>query len=208
MVGNSAIGGGVVTLLSTAWYAGLPPGPPPPTVQAPATPEDALFETWPSEEGSFLEDRGPPECNFWNASVSYTSPLCNHFAIGRLASSAAPLAIERASRCAAHFETDCVLSSEIGLSFPSFFVYDPSTVSLRMLVAPRLIPTEGPQVSVKVNGQTGASSWYAQFNTTVEIEYIPGGSRAPETEVLSGVDAFCAQLLRAAYADECWAALD
>ena len=35
-----------------------------------------------------------------------------------------------------------------------------------------------------------------------------GGSRAPVVEVLSGSDAFCVQLLRAAFVRECWDNLD
>jgi hypothetical protein len=53
-----------------------------------------------------------------------------------------------------------------------------------------------------------SSGFLLKFNRTVRTEYLPGGSRAPVMETLTGKDAYCVQLLRAAYATACWEMLD
>ena len=133
-----------------------------------------------------------------------------------MASNIASRATRRAVLCAARADTDCVLSPEIGVSVPAAFVYDPSGASMRMIIAPRLLhahqahtdtPPETKAVRVqdpdqKTNGHVMA------FNQSVTIEYLPGGSRVPVSETLSGSDAYCVQLLRGAFSSECWDQLD
>ena len=208
-VGSGLAGGGGLALLSTALLNSAPPPPPP--VLRPATKDDLLFDTWPSEDEATWsgEEEPTPECDWFNGSVIYTSPVCSHFALSRLASSATSLAIERATRCATAFDVDCVLSAEVGLSVPALFVYDHETVSMRMLLAPSILAVGGDQVRVRVNAQDASSAaFYQRFNTTLDVAYMPGGRRAPVTETLNGSDAFCVQLLRSAYDRSCWEQLD
>ena len=158
-------------------------------------------------EGQYIE----PNCSWWNGSVTYTSDLCSHFSLSRMASNSAGRAIERAVRCAAHYETECVISPEIGVSIPAAFVYDPEGSGMRMLIAPRVLPqATTPDVrTVRVQDpEEQTSGRLVEFNHSVRIEYLPGGSRAPVSETLNGSDAYCVQLLRAAFVDECWQQLD
>lgn len=117
------------------------------------------------------------------------------------------------------------------MSVPAAFVYDPSGVGMRMIIAPRVLPyvkppepgstpasgsvAEGQAPSIpepkavrvqdpeqKTNGRV------VEFNNSLTVEYLPGGSRVPVSETLVGSDAYCVQLLRAAFSEECWAQLD
>ena len=190
----------------------------------PATKDGAVFAPWAMDEdsvwseGLYIE----PNCTWWNGTVSYTSDLCSHFSLSRMASNSAGRAVERAVKCAAHYETECVISPEIGVSIPAAFIYDPEGSGMRMLIAPRIIPPP------KVEGDTMGDGWanmdvrtvriqdpeeqtsgrLAEFNYTIKVEYLPGGSRSPVSEVLNGSDAYCVQLLRSAFVEECWQQLD
>lgn len=203
---------------------GGPPPPPPPEVRA--TLDGAVFDEWPSEAvDSWLEGAAhvEPECNWWNGSVTFTSDLCSHFSLSRMASNSAGRAIERAVRCAAWYETECVLSPEVGVSIPAAFVYDPEGVGMRMIIAPRVLPplahahlpdgaspVDGPDVrTVRVQDVTERTNGrVVEFNYTTRVEFLPGGSRAPVSETLTGSDSYCVQLLRAAFSEDCWRKLD
>lgn len=206
-IGGGIAGGGGIALLSTALLSSVPPPPPPVLMQA--TKDDMLFTPWKSEdEGTWSGDEAPnPECAFYNGSVVYTSQICSHFAISRLASSATSLALERATKCATVFELDCVLSAEIGLSVPAAFLYSHELVGMQMLLAPSII-SGGSEVKVRINQQSDARHFYRRFNETITVAYMPSGRRAPVTETFTGSAAWCVQLLRAAYSSECWAQLD
>jgi hypothetical protein len=179
-----------------------------------ATVDGVLLESWPSEEADGFDGRADnlaPECEFFNGSIVYESTVCSHFAISRLPGGVVAKAIERAGRCAQHFETECILSAEVGLSVPAAFVYDHAQVGMRMLLAPSIHNDEsGEQVYLRVNAQdSDTRPFFRKFNETLQVSYLPAGrSRAPVTEVLSGPDAWCVQLLRQAYSPECWNALD
>lgn len=223
MVGPLGVGGagsGIVALLATSsWYGGSPV--PPPVV--PATLDGAVFVPWATEDDAYGSEE-VPQCSWWNGSVVYTSDLCSHFSLSRMASNSAGRAIERAVKCAALFETECVISPEIGVSIPAAFVYDPEGSGMRMIIAPRLLPlirpgrptnpgmpeeTEFDVRHVRIQDPTERTAGrVAALNYSVSIEYLPGGSRAPVSEGLSGSDAYCVQLLRAAFAPECWEQLD
>lgn len=224
MVGPVGVGGagsGLVALLATSsWYGSTPP--PPPAV--PATLDGAVFAPWATEDDTYGAEE-VPQCGWWNGSIVYTSDLCSHFSLSRMASNSAGRAVERAVKCAARFETECVISPEIGVSIPAAFVYDPKSSGMRMIIAPRLLPPiraaqpTGPGIPenidvidvrhVRIQDPTEKTAGrVAALNYSVRIEYLPGGSRAPVSEVLSGSDAYCVQLLRAAFAPECWEQLD
>lgn len=196
-------------IAASSWYSGTSPE----RVVVPATKDGAVFAHWAMDDetlwtdGQYIE----PNCTWWNGSVSYTSDLCSHFSLSRMASNSASRAVERAVKCAAHYETECVLSTEIGVSIPAAFVYDPEGSGMRMLIAPRILHRAGsPDVrTIRVQDPEGQTSGrLVEFNHTIDIEYLPGGSRAPVSETINGSDAYCVQLLRAAFVEECWAQLD
>lgn len=210
MVGPLGVGGagsGLVALLATSSWYGSTPTPP---TAVPATLDGAVFAPWPTEDDAYAAEE-VPQCAWWNGSVVYTSDLCSHFSLSRMASNSAGRAVERAVKCAARFETECVISPEIGVSIPAAFVYDPEGSGMRMIIAPRLL-RPGPSDDVRyvrIQDPTEQTAGrVTALNHSVRIEYLPGGSRAPVSEVLSGSDAYCVQLLRAAFAPECWEQLD
>ena len=204
--------GGLMTFLAASSWLGS--SPPPPQAVVPATDDGAIFQKWALDDQSvWTDDTGQqlePNCSWWNGSVVYTSDLCSHFSLSRMATNIAGRAIERAVRCAAWYETECVISPEIGVSIPAAFVYDPSGEGgMRMLIAPRIVENGNDTRTIRVqdpdektNGRT------LKLNHTIRVEYLPGGSRTPVSEVLNGSDAFCVQLLRSAFVDECWQHLD
>lgn len=218
--------GALATMIAAGGFFGGagPPAAPPRKVRA--TLDGAVFDEWPSENGDSWSEGAAhvePECNWWNGSVTFTSELCSHFSLSRMASNSAGRAIERAVRCAAWHETECVLSPEVGVSIPAAFVYDPGGVGMRMIIAPRLLPAvaledlppgatpvDSPDVrTVRVHDVTeGTNGRVLELNYTTRIEFLPGGSRAPVSETLSGSDSYCVQLLRAAFSEECWRNLD
>ena len=76
-----------------------------------------------TRDGSFLSDWDwddkVPSCSFFNGSYEYTGGLCSHFALARMSSATQIESTDRALACAAHFQTDCILSPEVGLSIPA-----------------------------------------------------------------------------------------
>jgi hypothetical protein len=222
-IGMGVGGGSVVTLLAASGWLGSSPPPRQPVV--PATKDGAVFQHWAMDDNSLWSEGSviEPNCSWWNGSVVYTSDLCSHFSLSRMATNSAVRAIDRANRCAAFYETECVISPEIGVSIPAAFVYDKTEgTTMRMLIAPRIIP------SANAGGDTVGDGWenmdvrairvqdpeektngrVAEFNHTIKVEYLPGGSRAPVSETLTGSDAYCVQLLRAAFVEDCWKQLD
>jgi len=166
------------------------------------------------DESIFSESTvSEPECSFWNHSVVYSSSLCSHFSLSRIANGMTNRAVDRAVKCAAKYKTDCIISPEIGLSIPAAFVFDPEHSGLRMVVAPRLIETNSEINSeiktIRIVDQSGQSSGATRrFNTTISVEFLPGNSRTPVIEQFKSVDAFCIQMLREAFSPDCWQALD
>ena len=206
----AAPAGALFTVAATSSWLGVAPPPTPPPVVS-ATSGGAIFDHWAMDDESIFSENVPmePNCTFWNNSVVYTSELCSHFSLSRIATGMTNRAVDRAVKCAAWYETDCVISPEIGVSIPAAFVYDPEHSGLRMVVAPRLIPFDSEVRTVRVADQSGTTNGFIrQFNLSVKAEYLPGGSRTPVTEVFNGSDAYCIQTLRAAFDDECWRALD
>lgn len=212
MVGvATGTGGGIVTLLAATGWLGASPPPAHPVV--PATRDGAVFQRWDiDDESLWTEEVGKyvePNCSWWNGTVVYTSDLCSHFSLSRMASSSAGRAIQRAVRCAAWYETDCLISPEIGVSIPAAFVYDPEGDGMRMLIAPRILDPGNDTRAVRVQDpEEKTNGRVVELNHTIRIEYLPGGSRTPVSETLNGSDAYCVQLLRAAFVDQCWQQLD
>lgn len=174
--------------------------------------DDSLMAHWPSEDYGAPYD-AEPECRFWNMSVQYRADLCNHFTIGRSASTPAK-ARERALACAGMHGTECVLSPEIGLAIPAAFLYvstGEAIGTMRMVLGPRLLPVETAQQHVRVappsgDGVTDTRTFL--FNTTIRVEFFDGATRSMATTQLEGEAAFCVQLLRVAFEARCWQQLD
>lgn len=206
---TGALGSFFTLIAASSWYSTRPAE----QAVVPATKDGAVFAHWTSDDETLWSDGAyiEPNCSWWNGTVSYTSDLCSHFSLSRMASNNAGRAIERAVKCAAHYETECVIAPEIGVSIPAAFVYDPEGTGMRMIIAPRILPpADLPDVrTIRVQDPDEQTSGrLVEFNHSIHIEYLPGGSRAPVSETLNGSDAYCVQLLRAAFVDECWAQLD
>jgi hypothetical protein len=176
----------------------------------PVNDDDSLLAHWPSEDYS---SDAPPECNYFNFSVVYTSELCSHFVVAR--SSSTPYqAFDRATKCAAFHKSECVLSPEIGLATPAAFLVPP-TGNIKMVLAPRILPTPTSTVvtekHVRVHQPSTALlgvTRTVRFNSTILVEYIDGQTRVVRKDTLYGSDAYCVQLLRIAFVQDCWKALD
>lgn len=177
---------------------------PPPVVKVTA---DGSFLT---EWHDYDNNEGPP-CLFYNASFQYTGALCSHFALARMSQATQNEALNRALACAAFYETDCILSPEIGLSVPAAFVYDEAN-GLKMLIAPKLVDLTSEYVStskhVVFQDPTEKRRAELEMRDVVNVEYLRGGARRMTTEVVNGTAAYCVQLLRVAFDTSCWSEVD
>ena len=171
--------------------------------------DDSLISYWPSEDFGAAID-APPECLWWMMNETYDHGLCSHFTIGRLSGTPAR-ALARAQVCAALEGAECVLSPEVGLGVPAAFLNDHSSGYMEMVLAPRFLPLEGdrsPAVQhVRVtppggDGLIGTRTFV--FNRTVNVEFFDGVTKSMHVRELEGAQAYCVQLLRASFADECW----
>ena len=181
----------------------------PPVERIAATASGSVFEPWKMDAFSVFDSERElvePDCHFWNTSHRYESDLCSHFSLSRIVSTSAEQARDRALRCAARHEVDCLLSPEIGLSIPAAFVYD-ETEGLRIIVAPRMLPYPNETRTIQWQNPESKGATF-RFNASIHVEYLNEKSRAPQMEVLSGVSAYCVQALRAAFVPECWLNLD
>ena len=171
--------------------------------------QSSFMSAWPSE--AIGSSSGlPPECAFWNQSVIFSDEMCSLFVVNR-AAAAYPSASARAMRCTAAFGTECVLSPEIGLAMPAAFLYNHATSSMRMLIAPKLLPHESTQQHVRVSPPDSDGITQTRthvLNETVRVEYLDGQSKGLGSDLLTQEEAYCVQLLRLAFEPTCWKALD
>ncbi len=172
-----------------------------PIVAIPISSDGAMFAPWPSED--------VPDCEWWNGTHYYDPSLCSHMSVTRMPAAFVQQALERATRCAAHADTDCVLSGEIGLNLPAAFVYDEGQ-GMRMIVAPKLLEVEEAELkTVRLQDPQGAHpNQLFTFQHVVRAEYLKPATRTMETLELRGNDAYCMQALRRSVVPTCWAALD
>ena len=193
-------------VLGGGWFLSSPP----PIVYV--NPQNELLAPWASEavESSLL-----PECAAYNQSVVFDGSLCSHLTINRIGSVAAH-AMRRAHRCAGQWGAACVLSPEVGFSVPAAFLYDYHHARMRMIVAPKLVALDSEQqarvsqVYVRVappDGDGILGTRTVTFNDSVVVEYLNDDKKLVR-EQLTADDAFCVQLLRSAFDDACWHALD
>jgi hypothetical protein len=205
-------GGGVVltTLLGSSMLAPTPPIP----MSEPMRIDDALLSTWTSEDlTTNSDDPLDGECAFFNFSRTYASSYCDPFSISRMQSSTIRAAADRALKCAAKHEAECVLSAEVGFAVPAAFVSDHGSESgMLAIVAPRVLAgadgtAEENYVRVSPPGGSGFGSHTLKFNNTLTAEFMTMNKRV-ETRTFTGPEAFCVQLLRVAFDASCWVELD
>ena len=200
--GGLGVTGVATTLLfgGSLWGSDTPTPSPYNAVEI--SPHGSMFTVWDEESDAV-------DCKFWNGTFYYSPSTCDPFAVSRISPSMASSAIARAVKCGAQFDTHCVLSGEIGFSAPAAFVYDLSE-GFRMILAPRLSPVEGSvEKMVRLQDPSAVSAnAIMRFNSSVEVEYLSGGSRVVHSETLEGEDAFCVQTLRASILPACWIDLD
>lgn len=187
----------------------------PEPIQRSVNDNDELLSVWPSEADPYSTKDVPPECTWFNGSVLYRSQLCSHFVLSR--SSSSPYqSFERARRCAAAFDTSCVLSAEIGLAIPAaFFAAPEDREGMRMVIGPRLLPHPEPSnvsrklIRVKTPGASfGTAARTLELDDQVKVEYLDGAKRSSVQRVVHGEEAYCIQLLRTAFTEDCWKGLD
>ena len=222
----SASIGSLVTFVATLFYHQQSDAP---TERFPyeiVTP-GGVFSEWESEhvdistldleEARKIQD---DECQAFDGRIQYSNGVCSHFALGRLlTTSLHELAVRRALSCSKRWkESDCILSGEVGLSIPAAFVYSADS-GMRMITAPRVLHEEAVHETDKDNEtyvrvthratvNRSAGSYVVRMNRSVMVEYTPGASKRAQREWMHASDAFCVQLLRTAFTNDCWNNLD
>ena len=180
------------------------------------TPGGGTFSVWQkNEDGDEINS-----CQFWNASHFYSPRICDTFGISRISMSTGQRAIDRAIKCAAEYDTQCILSGEIGFSAPAAFLYDVEQ-GFRIILAPRFVTNEvspasasssHPQPNQKLvriqDPSENTGNTLMKLNSSVDIEYVNPGSRSVIVETLTGNDAYCVQMMRASVSPACWMELD
>lgn len=192
------------------WGPSSSPSPPSPYTAVEISANGQIFAEWP--DGAETDEL---HCTFWNGSFYYAPSACDTFSVSRISTTTAQTAIDRAVRCAALHDTDCVLSGEIGFSVPAAFIYD-ATAGFRILLAPRLLAlsdtdeaAKNAETQVRIQDPTGSNpNFLHRLNKSILVEYLAGGSREVRTERLEGPDAYCVQMLRASILPACWGSLD
>ena len=182
--------------------------PPEPVVRT-VTGDGEVFVEWEIDRRKMWEDDVEPEaeCNWQNGSTVYRSEFCSYFSLTRLSGSAAARATDRAVRCAAKFQTECVLAPEIGVALPAAFMPHSDGIGLRMVVAPRIVASNDER-HIKISDPGMMLPRLVKMNHSVEVEFLEGGSRVPKLESMNGLDAYCVQLLRRSFTSDCWESLD
>ena len=203
-----------VVVVACAWW-GTSKQVDAPVVARAVAPPGTMFAPWASEgaddDGTWegREHLLAPDCDWWNGTYYYDFELCNHMSVTRMPAAVAQKAVERATRCAAHGTTDCVLSGEIGLNLPAAFVYDDES-GMRMVLAPKMLQVPTAELrTVRLQDPEGEHpNQLFEFNTSVRVEYLRAASRTMQTLELHGKDAYCMQALRRAVVPTCWESLD
>lgn len=172
------------------------------------SPQGHAFSEWKTDQ----DGEEISECQFWNFSHYYAPTSCSPFAVSRISPSTAQKAVQRAIKCAAEHETECLLSGELGFNAPAAFLYD-AEQGFRVVLAPKLLPDDAESSSttklVRASDPTGQSlSAIFRFNSSVLVEFVTPGSRSVVTQRMTGNDAYCIQALRWSVSPSCWEELD
>ena len=81
---------------------------------------------------------------------------------------------------------------------------------MRFVAAPRIVrASDARDVHVAAPVDTDAAGRTTlSFYNNITIEYLGADAKAPRTETFTGAAAYCVQLLRHAFDEACWTALD
>lgn len=178
-----------------------------PIVQPPITESSPPLSDLVSEDGK--------ACVFWTAEKQVdTETECSYSALRFMTTTSVNLYADLATRCAAPHAETCILSSEVGFEIPSVFLWNQTTLTMRPIVAPRLLKKEkhtqkrvvvmppSLEVDVAASIAKAESSTYT-FATTVDVEHINPNTMRPMSDRLTDYDAFCVQLLFRSLSEEC-----
>ena len=149
-------------------------------------------------------------CEFYDMTVKFGDDLCSHFTISRSATVHAK-AKQRALTCSGEYASPCVLSTEVGFAIPALFWFGTDGSGDLSVVAPRMLPMASEQDHVRLSAPDGSGVFNTKtvvFNQSVDVEYWNGDRQTLEHAVFTGEKAYCVQLLRMAFSQECWAKLD
>ena len=198
----------LVCVVSAGWWSATYEAEAP-VAALPVATDGTMFSPWASEEGAGGDLATNPECAWWNGTYYYDLDMCSHMSVTRMPAHYAQQAVERATRCAVHGTTDCVLGGEIGLNMPAAFVYDEAQ-GMRMILAPKMLAVpESESKTVRLQDPNADHpNQLFEFHNLVRVEYLKAASRTMETLELSGNDAYCVQALRRSVAPTCWESLD
>ena len=155
--------------------------------------DGGFLNTWDTEN----------ECNFFNATYKYENGICSHFSTGKLNIATISESIDRAMRCAALYETDCIISPEVGLNVPAAYVYD-AELGFKMLLSPKRINEKNETVKIAVHTPLYTTNPVFMFEHNITVEYTDPKHRRVVTESFVGPQSFCIQLLFEAFDDACW----
>lgn len=179
---------------------------------------NGVLTEWDSESlGIDVKEPFENECQFFNFTTAYTSDFCEPFAITRVQTSVTRMAIARSAKCAAKFDLECVLSSEVGFAVPTAFVADHRSESgMRELIAPKVVDQwtgvskekHSEELFVRINVPSDAfNTRTVRMNDTLMVEYMTK-DRHMAQERLTAPQSLCVNLLRVAFSTACWATLD
>ena len=205
---------GLAVSVLAGWWSRLTRQRNCPWRRSPLRPTARLFAPWASEDAGGAwdgrEGQLAPDCEWWNGTYYYDPSLCSHMSVTRMPATHAQQAVERATRCAAHGDTDCVLSGEIGLNLPAAFVYDeePGHAHGRGAQAARDCRTRSARRCGCRTPKAEHPNQLFTFQHVVRVEYLKAATRTMETLELRGNDAYCMQALRRSVVPTCWTALD
>ena len=193
------------------------------TVELPsavAVTANGVMQAWKSESiqsSILIEDSVvfENECNFFNFSSSIGNEFCDAFSISRLPVSTIHTASNRALKCAAHGNVECILSSEVGLNVPAAFVsHSTEPDGVRAIIAPKIFKPDNKNsddddvAHVRVTSPSDSLATKTLiFKKTIKVEFMDNTKRL-QVETFTNDAAFCLQLLRVAFSRDCWAAID
>lgn len=170
--------------------------------------DGSLLTRWLSDD---LDGDEPldSECNWYNNTVALDAGACTLFTVSRTPSRVFETALERATRCAAKTQLECVLGAEVGFAIPAAYIADQESDSgMISMIAPKIVAmADEKHVRVSVPPQALFESTTVLMNATVSVEYM-NEKKEMKSAILHGKNAFCVQLLRGAYERTCWSNLE
>lgn len=162
-------------------------------------------------------------CVWWHHGMEPRSDLsCTTNGIIRASTAVLAAGLQRAKRCSSVRGdlTECVLTHEVGLGVPGFYIHDDDcdAGTMRAVLAPTRVPLvphvhedEASALSMRrIRVQSPAehgphSRTVHTYNNTIRLQYIGGseGGMHLETRTMTGPAAYCFQLLLESVSPAC-----